>query len=110
MAKAGEPIRVNKVLDLRPRLFSLPVTIVIPMMFLLPIIGIICHISEFSGLFSLFVVITSVAVYFFLFGQEYWRLLAKFQSVPNWVRADVKAIPFSLSNESNKKGRTHKRR
>ena len=103
MAKVGEPIRINRVLDLRPRIFSLPVSIIVPMLFIVPGTGTICWMLQFSGPFTLFVVVISVAVYFFLFGQEYWRLLAKFSQVPIWARSDVKAVPFSLNRDERRK-------
>ena len=110
MAKLGERIVVNQVLDTRPRIFSLPVSVIVPIMFIVSVVGCIGYIARFSGYMILFTMIVFVCVYFFLFGQESWRLTAKFTKPPRWVRSDVQAIPFMLERESHDAKRTKSRK
>ncbi|MEM6453013.1 MAG: hypothetical protein AAF703_22185 [Cyanobacteria bacterium P01_D01_bin.105] len=96
MARLNEPITVSKVLDSRPRIFSLPTTIVIPAMFIVVGTGSTAYLLGLSGTMTLLWVVTFLGIYFFLFGQESWRLMAKLRKPPSWVRSDVSAIPFTL--------------
>jgi hypothetical protein len=96
MARINEPITVNQVLDARPRIFSLPVAIIVPMMFVVSLGGSIGYILQLSGYMILLAIVVCAAIYFFLFGQQSWKLLAKFRNPSQWIRVDVQAVPFTL--------------
>ncbi|WP_198011499.1 hypothetical protein [Synechococcus sp. PCC 7335] len=109
MTDPTKRIVVSQVLDSKPRIFSLPVAIIMPLLMVGTSTGFIAYILQLSPYSILAVVIVSIALYFFLFGQEGWRLIAKFRKQPDWVRSDIQAIPFTLNrNEKAIKGREHK--
>ena len=110
MAKVGEQITVNQVLDARPRIFSLPVTIIIPVMFIVVGAGAVGYILGLSGYMILLTIMVCMAVYFFLFGQQSWKLLAKFRKPYEWVRADVQAVPFTLNRSIYDEKKNKRRR
>lgn len=46
------------------------------------------------------------AAYFFLFGQEWWRLVKRFRSPPRWIRIDVQAAPLTLNRTKHESKKT----
>lgn len=110
MAKVGERITVSRVLDSRPRIFSLPTAIIVPAMFIVTSVGSIAYILQFPGYMILLSIVAFMITYFFLFGQESWRLLAKFRTPPKWTRSDVKAVPFTLTRRNNEATKQRKKR
>ena len=105
----NERIEVSQVLDLQPRLFSLPATIIVPILFLIGITAMLCWMASASVYMTLLTIITINCAYFFLFGQEWWRLVVKFKRPPHWVRADVEAIPFAINRNETKTQRRQNR-
>lgn len=99
----NEFVEVNKILDSRPEIFSLPASIIVPVMFLAAGVGMICYLLQLSKFMGLFTICIAIALYFFLFGREWWRLVVRFQSPPNWVRRDIEAVTFSLEYEGKTK-------
>jgi hypothetical protein len=110
MAKVNEPITVNQVLDARPRIFSLPVAIIVPTMFIVSVSSGIGYILQLSGYMILLAIVVCTATYFFLFGQQSWKLLAKFKKPLDWVRADVQAVPFTLDRSIYDEKKTQRRK
>lgn len=105
----NERIEVSQVLDLQPRLFSLPATIIVPILFLVGLTTMICWMLAVSVYMTILTAITFNCAYFFLFGQEWWRLIVKFKRPPRWVRADVDAIPFAINRHEIKTKRSQHR-
>ncbi|MEM9946136.1 MAG: hypothetical protein AAF810_08745 [Cyanobacteria bacterium P01_D01_bin.36] len=102
---ANQPRRVSRVLDSRPRIFSLPASIILPAMFITAA-SLALTMAFGWPLYMLFLsVLTFNAAYFFLFGQEWWRLVVRFSTPPAWVRADIPAKPFSLVRHESKSKR-----
>lgn len=96
---------VSRVLDTRPRMFSLPVAIILPALF---VTGISTMLPLMLGMPIYMLILTAFTfntAYFFLCGQEWWRLIVKFQTPPRWVRADVQAIPFTLNRKKHENSR-----
>ncbi|MGB3766570.1 MAG: hypothetical protein WA947_08420 [Phormidesmis sp.] len=110
MAKVDQPITVNQVLDARPRIFSLPVAIIVPVMFIVTGAGAGGYILRMNGYMILLTIVVCMSVYFFLFGQQSWKLLAKFRKPYKWVRADVQAVPFTLDRSIYNETKTKRRR
>lgn len=110
MAKVNEPITVNQVLDARPRIFSLPVAIIVPVMFIVTGAGTIGYILRLSGYMVLLIIVVCMAAYFFLFGQQSWKLMSKFRKPFAWVRSDVQAVPFTLDRSIYDEKKTQRRR
>lgn len=103
MENRDEVVRTSDVLDVSPRLFNLPVTVILPIMFLSGITTFIIWTIQAEGYLLIAANVAVNAAYFFLFGQEWWRLVCKFKHPPRLVRGDVRAVPLTL------RGRTRKR-
>ncbi|CAN5738179.1 hypothetical protein BH23CYA1_BH23CYA1_22570 [soil metagenome] len=97
---------VSRVLDSKPRIFSLPTAVIVPAMFIVVAVGMTAYTMKLPGYMILLSVTVFLTGYFFLFGQEWWRLVSKFGNPPRWVRTDVLAMRFTLvRNEKKTKGR-----
>ena len=96
-------IRVNQVLNTRPYLFGLPANIVVPLMIILALTAFFWMLFRPPTLMCIFVFGVFAGAYFFLFGQEWWRLAAKFINPPRWVRSNIQRIPFDLNRHESKR-------
>lgn len=95
-------VKVSKVLDTSPRLFSLPASIVLPVLFISAITGLSLWVFEAPMELLLAGVVSVNCAYFFLFGQDWWRLASKFRKQPRWVRGNVRAVPLSKGRRKTK--------
>ena len=102
METRDEPIKVSNVLDTTPRLFSLPAPIVLPALFISAITALTLWVFKAPGELLLAGTVAMNCGYFFLFGQEWWRLFSKFRKPPQWVRGDVRAIPVSKARRKTR--------
>lgn len=89
-------IKVSQVLDERARIFSMPAAIILPALLIISFTGMLTYLLGFPSLMIIFTIVCFTGIYFFLFGQEWWRLFVKFYRTPIWVRSDVLAVPFTL--------------
>lgn len=89
-------IRVNQILNTRPYLFGLPANIVIPLMLVLVLTLFVWMLFRVPPLMCIFVFGVFSGSYFFVFGQEWWRLAAKFFKPPWWVRSNIQIILFDV--------------
>lgn len=101
---------VSRVLDTQPRIFSVPASIILPVLFMLGTVmlfGVAVNLSV-TMVFILGVAVN--AVYFFVVGRRWWMFAAKMRTPPLWIRTDVKAIKLTLNLRNEKNSNPRKNR
>ena len=105
----GELYReVSNVLNTRPNIFSVAPELVLPALAVTGAAGIVSIMIKSSITLAIINVLVFNAVYFFLFGREWWRLAKKFKRPPMWIRTNVQAIPFVLRRNEKKSNPSEK--